>query len=63
MYVYDCNSIVTTAMNNGSDKEIIRAFTELTGDFKSRGINPRFHSMDNEASSVLKITMPTMNTK
>ena len=27
MYVYDCNTIPTTAMNNISDKEIIQAFT------------------------------------
>ena len=27
VYVYECNSILTTAMNNGSDKEMIRAFT------------------------------------
>ena len=26
MYVYDCNAILTTAMKNGSDKEIIQAF-------------------------------------
>ena len=34
MHVYDCNSIQTTAMNNRSDKEIIRAFIELNEYFK-----------------------------
>ena len=29
MHVYDCNSIQMIAMNNRSDKEIIRAFIEL----------------------------------
>ena len=47
MYLYDCNAILTTAMNNISDKEIIRAFTALTEDFKRRGIDPGFHFMYN----------------
>ena len=34
MYVYDCNAILTTDMNNISDKEIIQAFIYLTEDFK-----------------------------
>ena len=49
MYVYNCNSILTTEMNNRSDKEIIRAFTELTTDLKSRKINPGLHLMENES--------------
>ena len=40
MYVYNCNAILTTEMNNRSDKEMIWAFTELTTYFKSQGINP-----------------------
>ena len=40
MYVYGCNATLTTAMKNRSDKEMIRAFTELTEDLKSRRINP-----------------------
>ena len=35
MYVYEFNAILTTAMNNISYKEIIRAFTSLTEDLKS----------------------------
>ena len=35
MYVYYCNAIVTTATKNRNDKEMIRAFTELTEDLKS----------------------------
>ena len=34
MYVYDFNAILTKAMNNRSDEEMIRAFTSLTEDFK-----------------------------
>ena len=63
MYVYDCNSILTTAKKNISDKEMIRYFTELTKYLKSRGINPGFHFMDNEASTALNMTMITMNIK
>ena len=62
MYMYGCNAILTTAMKNRSDKEMIRAFTSLTEDLKSLGINPGFHFMDNEASTTLKLTMTTMNT-
>ena len=51
MYVYYCNSILTTAIKNRSDKEIIQAFTELTIDLKSHGIKPGLHFMLNEAST------------
>ena len=40
MYVYDFNAILETTTKNKSDKEMIRAFTELTEDLKSCGINP-----------------------
>ena len=40
MYVYDFNAILETPTKNKSDKEMIRAFTELTEDLKSCGINP-----------------------
>ena len=63
MYLYDCNSIVTTATNNRTDEEIIRAFTELTEYFKSRVISPSFRFMDNEASTALKMTITTINIK
>ena len=50
-------------MKNRSDKETIKAFTLLTEDLKSRGINPCFHLMENEASTALNMTMMTMNIK
>ena len=50
-------------MKNRSNKEVIRAFKELTADLKSRGINPGFHFMDNEASKDLKMTITTMDIK
>ena len=63
MYVYACNSILPTKMKNRSDKEMIRAFTELTEDLKIHGINPGFHFADNEASTALKMTTKTMDIK
>ena len=61
MYVYNSNAILTIAMKNISDKEMMRAFTSLTEDLKSRGIHPGFHYMDNE--SALKLNMITTNIK
>ena len=60
MYVYDCNTILTTAMKNRCEKDMISSFTSLTEYFKSRGINPVFHFMDKEAYTALKMTMKTM---
>ena len=54
MYVYDFNNIVTTAIQNRSDKEMIWDFTELAKYLKTHGINPGFHFMYNEASTSLK---------
>ena len=61
MYLYDCNAILTAAKKNRSDKKIIRAFTSLTEDLKSRGINPGFYFMDNTASTYLNMTMTSIN--
>ena len=63
MYVYDCNAILTISTNNRSKKEMIRHFTELTTDLKSRGIKPGYHFMDNTVSTGLKTSMKTMDIK
>ena len=63
MYVYGCNAILTASMNNISEEDIIRDFTSLTEDLKSRGIHPAFLFMGNEASTNLRLTMTTMNIK
>ena len=63
MYVYDCNTILTTATKNIRDKEMMRAFTSLTGDLKTPGIKSGFHFMDNEESIALNLTMTTMKIK
>ena len=61
MYLYDCNAILTTATKNRSDKEMIRAFKDLTEDLKILGTKPGFHFIDNELSTALKIIMTSMN--
>ena len=61
MYVYDYNSILTTVMNNISDKDMIIALTSLTEDLKIHGTNPGFHFMENGASTSLNMTMTSMN--
>ena len=63
VYVYDYDSILTTARKNRSDKEVIRYFKSLTEDLKSQGIHPGFHFMDNEASTALNLTITTMHIK
>ena len=63
MYVYDCNTILTTAINNICDKEMIRDLTELATDLKICGINPGFHFMGSEASTALKTEIKTMDIK
>ena len=50
-------------MNNMSDKDMVRAFIELTTDLKSRGFNPGYHIMDNEDSTELKNIMTIMEIK
>ena len=63
MYVYDCDSTLTTEMNNRSYKDMIRALISLTEDFKSCVIHPGFHFIENEASTALKMTITSMNIK
>ena len=50
-------------MKNIGDKEMIRAFTALTEDLKSHGINPGFYFVENETSTDLKMTMTSINIK
>ena len=63
MYLYDCNTILTVAMQNISYKEMVRSFTELNEFLKNLRINPGFHFMNNEASTDLKMAMSTMDIK
>ena len=61
MYVYDCNTILTTVTKNRNDKEMIQAFTELITNLKIHGINPGFHFIDKIVSSASKMEMATMD--
>ena len=61
--MYDYNAIITTAINNRIDKEMIRSFTALTDYLKTRILKPYFHFMDNEVTTALKMTMTDMNIK
>ena len=63
MYMYICNYILTTAIKNRSDKEIIWTLKKLTEELKSFRINPGFHFMDNEESTALNKTMNSMKIK
>ena len=63
MYLYVFNVILTTAMKNRSDKEMMRAFIEFTEDLKRGVINPGFRFMDNEAYTALNMTMTSMDIK
>ena len=54
---------MTTPMMNISNKETIRASTELRTGFKLCVINPGIHIMDNKASTSLKNAIITMDIK
>ena len=59
MIVYDCNSILTAPTKIISDKESPCAFTDLETDLKPRGFNPRYHIMNNKASTTFKNKIKT----
>ena len=54
MYVYYCNAIIKTPINNRSEKDMIHAFTELTTYLKIHGINLGFHIVYNKSATALK---------
>ena len=61
MYVYDCNANMKTVTKKIGNKGMIYDFTEFTTEFKIRGINPGFHIMDREASTVVELDITTMD--
>jgi hypothetical protein len=54
LYDYDGNSIQAEAMKNRSDAEAIRAYSKIYDELTSKGLIPKFQTMDNEASTALK---------
>ena len=63
MYDWDSNAILGEPMKNRTKEEIVRAIQQLYKYLKSRGISPKLHILDNEASKKLKQCITTNNTK
>jgi hypothetical protein len=54
IYDYDGNSIQAEPMKNRSDAEAIRAYSRIYDELTSKGLKPKFQTMDDEASTALK---------
>jgi hypothetical protein len=54
LYDYDGNSIQAEPMKNRSDAEAIRAYSRIYDELTTKGLKPKFQTMDNEASTALK---------
>jgi hypothetical protein len=54
LYDYDSNSILTEALRNRSDNEILRAYNKIHQYLVDRGGKPLLQRLDNEASAALK---------
>ena len=52
-YSYDDNVILWEPMKSKNDSEISRVFKTIYENMEKRGIEPKFHMMDNEASSTV----------
>ena len=53
MYVYDANAILASPLKSRSGSHIMEAYTKQMIHLTNRGYIPRFHWLDNEASSSL----------
>jgi hypothetical protein len=54
LYDYNGNSIQAKPMKNRSDAEAIRAYSKIYNELTSKGLKPKFQTMDNKASTALK---------
>ena len=54
LYDYDSNAIIVQPLRNRSAQEIQRVFTTVHAYLVARGLRPRLHTLDNEASTNLK---------
>ena len=54
LYDYDSNAILVRPLRNRSAQEIQRVFTSVHAYLVARGLRPRLHTLDNEASTSLK---------
>ena len=54
LYDYDSNAILVRPLHTRSAHEIQRVFTSVHAYLVTRGLRPRLHTLDNEASTILK---------
>ena len=54
MYEYDSNAVIVRPLCNRTASEITRAFQSVIHYLNARGLRPRLHTLDNEASSILR---------
>ena len=59
LYDYDSNAIIVRPLFNRSAQEIQRVFTSVHAYLVARGLRPRLHTLDNEASTNLKDFLTT----
>ena len=52
-YSYDANGILWEPIKSKNDSEISRVFKTVYEKLEKRGIKPKFHIMDNDASSTV----------
>ena len=61
MYDYDSNAILAEPIRNRTGPEIVRACTTLHSLLIKRGLQPKFHMLDNEASLALQAAITNNN--
>jgi ABC-type transporter MlaC component len=54
LYDYDGKRVHAEPMKNRSDAEAIRAYSRIYDELTSKGLKPKFQTMDNEASTAMK---------
>jgi len=54
LYHYDSNAILAEPLKSRNDSEVLPAYDKLINLLKARGLTPRLHRLDNEASKALK---------
>ena len=54
VYEYDSNAIIVRPLRNRTASEITRVFQSVIHYLQARGLRPRLHTLDNEASTILR---------
>jgi hypothetical protein len=63
LYNYNGNSIQAEPMKTRSDAEAIRAYSKIYDELTSKGLEPKFQTMDDEASTALKQFLHSKDTQ